>query len=205
MSKQNKKKTIHIQDHGAQSKKLNKQRSVLQIFKTSSSFGSYGNLMFRICNHFRPNNILELGTSLGMGSLYMHLGNPQSKLTTIEGCPETYSIAKENLKPYPIELINDTFKNTIQTFLNEKFDLIFIDGHHDGKALLEYLDALDPFTHEDTIIVIDDIRWSKSMLDSWNQLKASETYHMSMDFFRLGILIKRPQQVKENFILRFKK
>ena len=203
--KQKKKKIIHTQDHGAQSKKLNKQRLVFQIFKTSSSFGSYGILLFRICNHFRPNNILELGTSLGMGSLYMHLGNPQGKLTTIEGCPETYSIAKENLKPYPIELINDTFKNTIQTFLNEKFDLIFIDGHHDGKALLEYLDALDPFTHEDTIFVLDDIRWSKSMLDSWNQLKASETYNISMDFFRLGILIKRPQQVKENFILRFKK
>ncbi len=203
--KQNNTKILHTQDHGAKSKKLKTERSVLQIFKTSSSFGRYGTLMFRICSHFKPSNILELGTSLGMGSLYMHLGNPKGKLITIEGCPETYSIAIENLKPYPIELINGTFKNTIQTFSDEKFDLVFIDGHHDGQALLEYLDALTPFTHENTLFVLDDIRWSKSMLDSWNKLKTSETYHLSMDFFRMGILAKRPQQVKENFILRFKK
>ena len=82
---------------------------------------------------------------------------------------------------------------------------MFIDGHHDGKALLEYLDALSPFTDEDTIFILDDIRWSNSMLDSWNKLKASDIYHLSMDFFRMGVLVKRPQQVKENFILRFKK
>lgn len=203
--KQNNNKTLQVQDHGAKSKKLKTQRSVNQIFKTSSSFGHQGLLLYRICNHFKPKNILELGTSLGMGSLYMHLGNPTSKLISIEGCPETYSVAKENLKPYPIELINNTFKNVIQTFSEQKFDLVFIDGHHDGKALLEYLDALSPFTDEDTIFILDDIRWSNSMLDSWNKLKVSDTYHLSMDFFRMGVLVKRPQQVKENFILRFKK
>jgi predicted O-methyltransferase YrrM len=126
-------------------------------------------------------------------------------LISIEGCPETYSIAKENLKPYPIALINNTFKNVIQSFSEEKFDLVFIDGHHDGKALIEYLDALSPFTHKNTVFILDDIRWSNSMLDSWNKLKGSDSYHLSMDFFNMGILVKRPQQVKENFILRFKK
>ena len=203
--KQNSNKTLQVEDHGAKSKKLKTQRSVNQIFKTSSSFGSQGLLLFRVCNHFKPKKILELGTSLGMGSLYMHLGNPTSELISIEGCPETYSIAKENLKPYPIALINNTFKNVIQSFSEEKFDLVFIDGHHDGKALIEYLDALSPFTHKNTVFILDDIRWSNSMLDSWNKLKGSDSYHLSMDFFNMGILVKRPQQVKENFILRFKK
>ena len=203
--KQNNNKTLKIQDHGAKSKKLKTHRSVIEIFKTSSSFGSYGMLLFRICNHFKPKNILELGTSLGMGTLYMHLGNPTSKLISIEGCPETYSIAKENLKPYPVKLINNTFKKVIETFSEEKFDLVFIDGHHDGKALIEYLEALNPFTHADTIFVLDDIRWSNSMRDSWGKLSTSDTYNLSIDFFRMGVLVKRPQQVKENFILRFKK
>ena len=203
--KQNNNKTLKIQDHGAKSKKLKTHRSVIEIFKTSSSFGSYGMLLFRICNHFKPKNILELGTSLGMGTLYMHLGNPTSKLISIEGCPETYSIAKENLKPYPVKLINNTFKKVIETFSEEKFDLVFIDGHHEGKALIEYLEALNPFTHADTIFVLDDIRWSNSMRDSWGKLSTSDTYNLSIDFFRMGVLVKRPQQVKENFILRFKK
>ena len=198
-------KKLEIKDYGAKSKKLDQYRSIDQIFKTSSSFGKNGVLLFRICMHFKPQNILELGTSIGMGSLYMHLGNPKSRLISIEGCPETHSIAKENLKTYPIELINNTFKNAIQTFSEEKFDLVFIDGHHNGKALLEYMDALMEYTHDNTIFVLDDIRWSHSMLDSWNKLSGAQTYHLSLDFFRMGVLVRRPQQVKENFILRFKK
>jgi len=198
-------KKLEIKDYGAKSKKLDQYRSIDQIFKTSSSFGKNGILLFRICMHFKPQNILELGTSIGMGSLYMHLGNPKSRLISIEGCHETHSIAKENLKTYPIELINNTFKNAIQTFSEEKFDLVFIDGHHKGKALLEYMDALMEYTHDNTIFVLDDIRWSHSMLDSWNKLSGAQTYHLSLDFFRMGVLVRRPQQVKENFILRFKK
>ena len=198
-------KKLEIKDYGAKSKKLDQYRSIDQIFKTSSSFGKNGILLFRICMHFKPQNILELGTSIGMGSLYMHLANPKSRLISIEGCPETHSIAKDNLKTYPIELINNTFKNAIQTFSQEKFDLVFIDGHHNGKALLEYMDALMQYTHDNTIFVLDDIRWSHSMLDSWNKLSGAQTYHLSLDFFRMGVLIRRPQQMKENFILRFKK
>ena len=198
-------KKLEIKDYGAKSKKLDQYRSIDQIFKTSSSFGKNGILLFRICMHFKPQNILELGTSIGMGSLYMHLANPKSRLISIEGCPETHSIAKDNLKTYPIELINNTFKNAIQTFSEEKFDLVFIDGHHNGKALIEYMDALMQYTHDNTIFVLDDIRWSHSMLDSWNKLSRAKTYHLSLDFFRMGVLIRRPQQMKENFILRFKK
>ena len=196
---------IDVQDHGAKSKKLQTQRSVKQIFQTSSSYGKNGLLLYRICSYFKPKNILELGTSIGMGSLYMHLGAPKSKLISIEGCPETYKIAKENLKSYPIELINNTFTNALEQLKEERFDIVFIDGHHDGNALLKYLEVLKPFTNDDTVFILDDIRWSSSMLESWNRLKNSKTYNLSMDFFRMGVLIKRPQQVKEHFILKLKK
>ena len=94
---------INVSDYGAKSKKLKKKRVVKQIFKTSSSYGKSGELLYHLCKHLKPNRILELGTSIGMGSLYMHLGAPKSKLITIEGCPETFNQAKRNLKEYPIE------------------------------------------------------------------------------------------------------
>jgi hypothetical protein len=43
------------------------------------------------------------------------------------------------------------------------------------------------------------------MLDSWNNLIKSDAFNLSMDFFRMGVLIKRPQQVKEHFILKLRK
>lgn len=198
-------KVVNVEDHGAKSKKLKKSRKVKQIFSTSSSFGKNGKLLFKLCNYFKPKSILELGTSVGMGSLYMYHGSPESKITTIEGCPETYALAKENLSPYPIELINNTFEQAIKEFKPQKFDLIFIDGHHDGEALRKYMGLLDLYSHDNTVFILDDIRWSGAMHDSWKRLKSSRTYHLSMDFFRMGVLIKRPQQVKENFILKLKR
>ena len=86
-----------------------------------------------------------------------------------------------------------------------RFDLVFIDGHHDGKALIKYIKDLEGHTHDQTIFILDDIRWSKSMLDSWNNLIKSDAFNLSMDFFRMGILVKRPNQVKEHFTLKLRR
>ena len=199
------KKEIIVQDYGAKSKKLKGKRSVREIFKTSSSYGKNALLLYRISNYFKPKRILELGTSIGIGSLHLHLGCPSAHITSVEGCQETFNLAKQNLKSTNIELMNSTFYDYIKSLNEESFDLIFIDGHHDGEALKYYLKLLSNYIHNDTIIVLDDIRWSKSMFDAWNKIKLEKKYHLSMDFFRMGILMKRPQQEKEHFILKLKR
>ena len=199
------KKEIIVQDYGAKSKKLKGKRSVKEIFKTSSSYGKSALLLYRISNYFKPKRILELGTSIGIGSLHLHLGYPSAHITSVEGCQETFNLAKQNLESTNIELMNSTFYDYIKSLNEESFDLIFIDGHHDGEALKYYLKLLSNYIHNDTIIVLDDIRWSKSMFNAWNKIKLEKKYHLSMDFFRMGVLMKRPQQEKENFILKLKR
>ena len=76
---------------------------------------------------------------------------------------------------------------------------------YDGEALKYYLKLLSNYIHNDTIIVLDDIRWSKSMFNAWNKIKLEKKYHLSMDFFRMAILMKRTQQAKEHFILKLKR
>ena len=199
------KKEIIVQDYGAKSKKLKGKRSVREIFKTSSSYGKNALLLYRISNYFKPKRILELGTSIGIGSLHLHLGYPSAHITSVEGCQETFNLAKQNLESTNIELMNSTFYDYIKSLNEESFDLIFIDGHHDGEALKYYLKLLSDYIHNDTIIVLDDIRWSKSMFNAWNKIKLEKKYHLSMDFFRMGVLMKRPQQEKEHFILKLKR
>ncbi|MEE3146294.1 MAG: class I SAM-dependent methyltransferase [Bacteroidota bacterium] len=199
------KKEIIVQDYGAKSKKLRGKRSVREIFKTSSSYGKNALLLYRISNYFKPKRILELGTSIGIGSLHLHLGCPSAHITSVEGCQETFNLAKQNLESTNIELMNSTFYDYIKSLNEETFDLIFIDGHHDGEALKYYLKLLSDYIHNDTIIVLDDIRWSKSMFNAWNKIKLEKKYHLSMDFFRMGVLMKRPQQEKEHFILKLKR
>ncbi len=192
---------ITIEDHGAGSKKLGSKRRISGIFKTSSSRGKYGALLYKTAHHYAPKRILELGTSLGVGTLHLHLGFRESEITTLEGCTETFKVAKA-LLPEGIKAVNTRFEPFIAQD-HTVYDLIFVDGHHDGEALLSYMKLLQKNAHEDTIFILDDIRWSNSMLSAWNQLVHSEKYHVTLDLFRLGIVVQRPQQEKEHFVTRY--
>lgn len=196
---------IEIEDFGAGSRKMGKRRKVSTIFKTSSSKGRYGRILYQLCAHFHPKRILEFGTSLGVGTNYMHLAAPNAELTTIEGCPNTRKVALENLAPLHTDNIH-SIQSTFHEFLDQQatgiYDFIYVDGHHDGQALLEYMERLRPFSDEKTLFILDDIRWSESMLEAWEKLSSSEEYHVSIDLFRCGILVRRPEQEKELFVLR---
>jgi predicted O-methyltransferase YrrM len=200
------KKTITIKDFGAGSHKLGNQRSIQEIFRVSSSKGHYGKILFQLSNYFKPKQILEFGTSLGIGTLHFHLGNPDSLITTIEACPETLNFTKDFLKDKVsnVNFIESTFSDFLNQISTKKYDLIFVDGHHDGKATIDYIQKLEKYSHNDTIFILDDIRWSDDMFEAWNILRNSEKYNVSIDLFRMGILIPRKQQVKEHFVLRGK-
>lgn len=199
------KKIIKIQDFGVGSKRLSNERKLKDIFKIGSSKGKYGLLLYRLNNHYKFENILELGTSLGVGSFHLSKSNLKSNVTSVEGCKETYHVAEENLEGCGnVTLINKTFQDFIKSFKHPTYDLLFIDGHHDGEALLNYIKMLEPFCHDETFIILDDIRWSDSMLESWNKLVESKKYNVSIDLFRMGILLKRNQQEKEHFVLKLK-
>lgn len=194
---------IQITDYGAGSKHLKNKRSIRSIAKTSASRGTYGWFLYRIAKHFEPKNILELGTSLGIGSWHLMHGFPSCSLITVEGCPETARIAAKTLHNLPsAQLINAQFSDFLPT-LNRAYqaDLIFIDGHHNGDAMLNYIEQLLPHSHDETIFILDDIRWSDSMFAAWQQLEDDNRFHVSIDFFRMGFIVKRPQQRKERFTL----
>lgn len=205
-SLKNDKKTIEITDFGAGSKRLGNIRSVKSIFKTNTSKGKYGVLLYKITKFYKPKNILELGTSLGVGSFHFSKANSDSQIITLEGCPEIYKVALENLQKsncLNVKCINSTFINFLKENTGEKFDLIFVDGHHDGEALINYLEHLKHYSHNDTIFILDDIRWSDSMLSAWNKIIQSSEYNLTIDLFRMGIIIPRKQQEKEHFVIRF--
>lgn len=196
--------TITIEDFGAGSKRLTNERSIRSILKTSSSRGMYGKLLYQIARHYQPQQVLELGTSLGIGTLHLKLGAPDCSLITIEACKNTRKQAVELIKNENLTGVTsvlDTFENFLTTSEKVRFDLVFIDGHHDGNALLHYLELLEDFIHSDSLLILDDIRWSASMKHAWDQIVQDPRFHVTIDFFRFGLISKRPQQVKEHFTL----
>ncbi len=198
------KESIEIEDFGAGSKYLGKTRPIPSILKTSSSKGKYGEFLYQVCKHYKFKNTLEFGTSLGIGSSYMALGNKEGTITTIEACENTRKLALNNFKSKEInniKSIHSTFSEYLNNIKNEQFDLIYIDGHHDGEALLSYMEKLQNYSHSKTMFILDDIRWSDSMLNAWNIIKKSPQYSFSLDLFRFGIVIPAIEENKANYTL----
>ncbi|MEY3198582.1 MAG: hypothetical protein RJA13_540 [Bacteroidota bacterium] len=199
------KRSIKIADFGAGSKYMTNERTIPQLLSTSSSKGKYGDLLFQIARYYQPKNILEFGTSIGIGTCNLSFGNPAAKIVTVEACENTRLEALKNFQALQcknIESVLATFDQFLDDERNEKYDLVFIDGHHDGAALLKYMNKLESRTHNDTIFILDDIRWSDSMFAAWNKIRKSEDFSVTMDLFRMGIVIKRKQQRKEHFVVR---
>lgn len=197
--------SITVTDLGAGSLRMSDVRPVRKALQHSSSKGTCGEVLYKLCKHYKPKNILELGTSLGIGTWHMNRGNPAANLISVEGCPQTLAAMQTYVSPYlneNVHVILSSFDSFLETSLTQSIDFIFIDGHHDGQALVRYIRKLLPFSHDETIFVLDDIRWSNSMYDAWKKLIKDDTFHVSIDLFRMGLLIQKPTQEKEHFILR---
>jgi len=198
---------IDVRDLGAGSKKLNKQRTISQIAKVSGSNDKYGKLLYRIVAHYQPKEVLELGTSLGLGTYMMAAASEDIHITTVEGCENTFEIARRSFpssQHIKVDFINSDFITFLKNLRNHPpFDLIFIDGDHKSERLLKQLELLAPYMHDETIVLLDDIRWSKDMLKAWSLLVKDADYHLTIDLFKMGVVLRRSHQQKEHFVIRY--
>ncbi|RED38189.1 methyltransferase family protein [Winogradskyella eximia] len=197
---------LQITDLGEGSKVLDaNQRNVGKMAKTSSSSKKDSELLYRLSDYFKFKTVLELGTSLGMGTYALSLANPTSKIITIEGCPNTSNFAQSQLKNHHIgnvEFLIGNFSNTILTLQNNNFDFIFFDGHHNKEATIQYFEALLPKIHNETVFVFDDIYWSEGMTEAWEYIKNHNAVTVTVDVFLLGVVFFRKEQAKEHFKIR---
>ncbi|WP_282032561.1 O-methyltransferase [Winogradskyella eximia] len=197
---------LQITDLGEGSKVLDaNQRNVGKMAKTSSSSKKDSELLYRLSDYFKFKTVLELGTSLGMGTYALSLANPTSKIITIEGCPNTSRFAQSQLKNHHIgnvEFLIGNFSNTILTLQNNNFDFIFFDGHHNKEATIQYFEALLPKIHNETVFVFDDIYWSEGMTEAWEYIKNHNAVTVTVDVFLLGVVFFRKEQAKEHFKIR---
>ena len=93
------KKIIEITDFGEGSRvfKTNKRR-IASIAKQAGITKKRQRLLFKIIRYFNPSSSLELGTSLGLATSAIALGNPSGKVTSVEGCQNTAKVANSFLQ-----------------------------------------------------------------------------------------------------------
>ncbi|MBL4593585.1 MAG: class I SAM-dependent methyltransferase [Flavobacteriales bacterium] len=200
---------ITIEDHGAGSK-VNKSntRKLKDITKNTVKAPKYGQLLFRLINRLKPTTILELGTSLGISTLYLAAPSKKIKVITVEGCPNTAKVAQINFDKIGfdnIELVNDTFDHFLPSYLAKvaSLDLVFFDGNHQKDATINYFNLCVEKIHNDTVFIFDDIHWSEGMTEAWEVIKKHPKVSSTIDLYFMGIVFFNPDLSKEDFVLKF--
>ena len=199
---------IIVTDFGAGSKIFKSNvRSIAKIAKTAGISPKRGELLLRVTNYFQPKSILEIGTSLGLATSAMALGNKETVITTVEGCPETAKIAQNQFRKFELKGINsvvsefDSYLDTIPA-TEVKFDMIYFDGNHSKKATLVYFEKLLPTITNDSVWIFDDIHWSPEMEEAWKTIQDCPMVTVTIDTFQWGLVFFRKEQPKEHFVIR---
>lgn len=199
--------TIQFQTFGTKNQLLNNKIS--KIAKSSSVGKKYGRLLFRMVRYFKLQNILELGTCVGVSSLYLAHANKKANVITIEASETLAKIAQKNFDEAQlsnISILHKTFEEALPEILknNPPFNLIFFDGNHTFDATLNYFYQCLEYKNEHSIFIFDDIYWSEGMYKAWNEIRQHPEVMLSIDLHRMGfIFFKKDFLAKQHFAIRF--
>jgi predicted O-methyltransferase YrrM len=180
---------------GAGTRSVHKKRTIGNMVKLASVNTKYGQLLFRIARYFRPAQIIELGTALGISTMYMALGNPDAEVLSVEGNKQLVKAAAISFNEAGLKnitIINKQFDNVLpQLLVSIKSNvMIFIDGNHTYEATIRYFNSFKDIPCNSVILIFDDINWSNDMMRAWKKIRNSGSNRLLIDLYQMGIIFK---------------
>lgn len=188
---------LEFQEHGAGSQvSKSNTRTVSSIAKNALSGPYQCRVMHRLVDFLKAENVLELGTSLGISALYLGSASKKANVISLEGDENVHKIATSLFRQEKMENIHailgrfsDTLIPTLEKM--ENVDLVFIDGHHQKEATISYFETISKFCHENSVIIVDDIYWSSGMNEAWKLIQNKKEVTFSIDLFFCGLIFFR--------------
>lgn len=192
----------------ASSVKKSDERKVSSIARHSLSSAKFSRFLFRLARYCQPSLILELGTSLGINTLYLSAHNPACRIVTFEGCNTSIAEAAALFSTWEkknIELVAGNIDDTLTEYLcrHKTIEMVYMDANHRYEPTLRYFDALVKYCTPHAVLVLDDIHWSAEMEKAWEKIKQHEKVTLTIDIFDAGLVFFRPLYTKQHYTLSF--
>lgn len=200
---------IYYEDYGAGGDiQKEKELTVGSIAAKALKQAKYARFLYRLAMYSKSVNLIELGTSLGITTSYLAVGNDQAKVISVEADESIQNIAKRNWKELSLTNIR-SYRFDLNTwwFLlsseMKQIDFLFVDANHRKEAMIRYYLQALPFIHENSVVVFDDIHWDEETFEAWNILRKRKEVTLSFDIYQMGILFFDKNLSKENFTLKY--
>jgi predicted O-methyltransferase YrrM len=201
---------VNVWDRGAGSRQsVDNMRSIKQIAKVALKPKKYSFLLHKIIANYKPDEILEMGTSLGITTCYLAAANKHAKVVTMEGAPSVALIAKKTFSTLGytnVNIMEGDFDETLPAYLKsvDQLGIVYVDGNHRYAPTINYFKQLLEKANDKSILIFDDIHWSEEMEKAWEEIKQHSKVTLTIDLFFIGLVfVRQAQKEKEHFVIRY--
>ncbi len=188
---------LQMRDHGAVGNGQMRTVHLKDLAAKSASSEEQGRMLFYMLQYLQSKSVLELGTSLGVGTMYMASGGSAAAVVTMEGCEDCAKVAANNFEILDLEnikVVSGSFESHLPTVLEEIkwVDAVFLDGNHRVEPTLRYFEQILPFASANAVFIFDDVHQSAGMEAAWKQIKAHPSVTLTLDFYELSLAFINP-------------
>ena len=159
----------------------------------------YAELLFRLMNRFNAKNILEIGSGVGVNTLYLTGHSIQTTITCIEYDDDKLKNAQSLLA----NKIKNIILTSVLTTEERVFDAIVWDLKQYPHNKNNVLDTISKGIKRDGFVVINHINSGKENKEIWQKILQLDKLTMSFDLGEVGIGFFKPGLPKLNYELYF--
>lgn len=171
-------------------------QTIGHLTRVASKDPKWAGLLLRIVRETKPRFCVEMGAAAGISGAYQACGlrlNKVGRFVSLEGGRAVAELAAQTLKTLGLddlaEVRTGRFQDTLQPALEQNpIDYIFVDGHHDGPATIEYFNTITTRMTRG-VVLFDDVDWSPGMSAAWAEIFSSERLAAAFDLGRLGVCV----------------
>jgi predicted O-methyltransferase YrrM len=162
-------------------------------------------LLFHLARTAGAERCLEMGTCVGVSGSYLGAAmelRGGGVLRSLEGYADRADVARDTFARLGFrdaEVIVGRFHRTLTPTLESgPFDLVFVDGHHDGDATIAYTELIRRASRPGAVLVLDDISWSPGMRAAWKEIASRLSDSTCCDLERFGLIVLGPQDAERD-------
>ena len=179
------------------------EMTIAEVARRAASPEIWVRFFYQLSKTNIVNNVLEIGTNLGVSGQYFIKGledKKNTKFITLEGVKGLCEIASSRFDTLSsqdrFEVIHGLYDKTLPEVVKSKtrFDLVFIDGNHQYEATLNYFEMLKDNLADKAMVIFDDIHWSEGMRRAWREICEQKGIVFSINFFKLGMVVFDPKK-----------
>lgn len=183
-------------------------RTVAEIVRREAVKPKLGALLFRLANYFKARNILQIGTTMGISTLYLTSYSTDLRCIALENIPGFATIARQAFEKKarnPIDLRVGGYKESLPQALKDlgNVDLVFFNTLYEPQNNRWLFQECLRYAHNETVFVFKGINANQRSRELWKEICETPEVTVTLDLYSLGIVLFNKKLYKKDYIAYF--